>query len=432
MPKTRVLRIGTQLGLRMKRLLSGLLSLSITFASLPTAAKESKPIVVDSSAWTGRGSDSSDLMRVESYSLPETKNRVAGTMVITYLTEKQNALIPQMAKLWNVITFSKGKADRLASQLDGKTQNIVYAEDPEQVPLFQKAKQGLAKRLSDAKQKLSHRAKHNLETAIEFQEKHDKAVPVVIAFVPAIGYGTFYFVATADWMAGAKAFGLGYLVALGVGLFSKQWLAFSKDKVGGAIAGGVLSVAKKFGTSISEMAQERLTRFGQVLSAYGLNVLMAAGLMQIGGLLVDSHAFSLIFLYALFANHDVIDYKHEQHFGSRVAEMVAPWRILAFVPPEVLALMGYHHVEHGMGVMVATVSLSIIFKEEFGLAWDSMKEFARVDAQAVGDTYRLARDTYNRVRSKLKNWVAGKTSSKAEKICESDLATSGATIADAQ
>jgi hypothetical protein len=199
------------------------------------------------------------------------------------------------------------------------------------------------------------------ETKGEYRTRFGKAL--IFAIIPATGVtGAYYFVSS-KYMLMAD-FTFGYTVAALFGIYIHKWFKLAHGS-GHFINFMALAVAKKvFGTHLSEAAQGRWFRFGEILAAYGLNVFSQTGVGLVGGTLRDIGTMGHAFMNALTATDEAVDSKLLKLFSQEtVVKILSPLRMVLFSFLSMLAMAGVEPVRIGLEYTLVGIALTHIFED---------------------------------------------------------------------
>ncbi len=186
-------------GSHMKQILTILLSLLSLGIGLPSYSEPNKIEAVP----------------VLSFRLPETPARPSATLVVTEIPEGQEAnLISKLSEERGPVYFTAKTGDPVNEQLSEKDVTIVSADAPEELPLFagEKGHQTL------------EQVKAHLPQNWQSQSQHAPAL--LVALVPATGFGVYYWVLSSHFMQGAGVFAWELIIASAIGMYTHQVVAF--------------------------------------------------------------------------------------------------------------------------------------------------------------------------------------------------------------
>lgn len=395
----------------MKRFTSYFLSLTISLTSLSgltVRAEETSQ------------SQQSDSLPVVAFNLPETSERIGASIVVTQVDEQ--TAIQNFRDKENVIFFTAGQRDSVTPQLDERKNDIISAENPEQMSAFQRMKAKAAEKykalkqkvgngIQSARQRVSDHVQERIQVSTQFMEQHGKKMALVIALIPGSGSGAYWYVVTSEYLSLWGAFGVDFSIAAFVGMLSKQFLHISKNTVGKNLAGLVTRVLKPMGFKLSLSAKQKWQRFGQVLTAYGMNLAGVYAIMNIVGVFHGLESLETLFLWALYSDHDTFDYLIEQKFGPKIAKLFSPLRIGLGSMAALFAYAGYHDVEVALGVANALAAFIHIFEHDIAHMTSKAKAtmFAGVSDQKT---------VFKKIKRILRNVTVATI---AKRTCEGEL-----------
>lgn len=324
----------------MKRFLSSLISVAILLSNTAFAEGSSSSIAENQSP------------KLVTIHVDETNEHVAGNIAVMEVRpEDEVALAREIAKQPNHVIFTSDSNDPVKTALDGEIVSIASGDQINNVSRFGKWK-------------------NRLNAGVDWMESNPKKFGLLIAIVPATAYGTYWYLLSSDYMVGAGAATLGYLYGTALTFFGKQWLKFCKYTSGKAVAGAMDSLVSVLGLKMSNRSRKRMQvrarRFGQILTAYSMNVGLMGAMMGIGGhFQLDWHTGATMMQLALYGAHDVVDYKTETLESRRARAVAVPIRIGGCSLTELFAALGVEQAELAIDVIVFSYSSAHIFSEQF-------------------------------------------------------------------
>lgn len=283
--------------------------------------------------------------------LPATAGHAGADLVVAQINpEDEVAAAKKMAHNSDTIFVTAKTGDPVNSVLDPNRDAIVSSDHP-----AKDIAQSVGPQRRPHRPLLPGSLAHPNETKQEYRKRVRTAL--LIAIFPGAAQGGAYFFVSSSYVALAGDFGIGYLLGASLLIYSQKWLHFSESI-------GAILASSKLGKTVSPRWQERFQRAGQVLAAYGLNIVAASGLMGVGGTLRDAADMGAIFVNALTMSDEMVDYKLESMFGKEKAGSIAmPLRVFVCSFVMMLALAGVHEARLAMEIGVPTIALTHIFKD---------------------------------------------------------------------
>lgn len=250
------------------------------------------------------------------------------------------------------------------------------------------------------------------ETKKEYRVRFGKAL--IFAIVPATGVTAGYYFVSSKYMLMAD-FAFGYAVASLFGIYIHKWFSLAHGMGHWVNEMGLYVASKVFGKKLSERAQGRLFRFGEVMAAYGLNVFSQTGVGLVGGTLRDVATMGNAFINALTATDEAVDSKLLKLFSQdTVVKILSPLRMVLFSFLNMLAIAGIHEVRVTLEFTIVSIALSYIFQDRI----DPAASYAWSKVKGTGQSiWSTAKGVYGFTKNALGFKV------KETGVCEGDLTT---------
>lgn len=342
----------------MKQWIAYILSLAVALPPLSAEAQEPT-----------RGTPSPTLMEVQ---LPAENGHPSASLKVIEVPESEQLKVAASLRGQEGAVFLTGGHDPVTAVLDPRTDQIISAT-----------------KTADA-QALPHIEDHRI-----LEKSHaNRKMGILIALVPASGYGSYFWFLSNDYLTAAGGFAWIFLLNAAIGVFQKQWLS-----VGAALGNRTSSlglwIASRFGKVVGDTGKARLHRFGEFLTAYGLNVVSANILFGLEG---GDRAALYALVFALYASHETFDYISEKVFPARFGPWPIWTRQMAFALIEILIMNGSHAAEIFAGVVIPLGTLAYVFQENVArglerirVPFRRMAEFTRARKTSCVDLLKAAR-----------------------------------------
>ena len=373
----------------MKRFIASFLALAIftttSAHALPLDAGNSSIITPDTN--------------VLAFDLPRDATHPGATLIIHEVQPSDEADVGKQVASHDGVILAGSTLDPALPQVRQENASIVYAGNA-----------------AEANADIQIHALNDLTHAHNKRKELHNAL--LIALVPATGYGVYFFYMTHSYVRSAGGMALAYVLASLITVYTDKWLGASRltgDKANDLYVG----MASRLGKTVSAKAQTRIQRFGQTSAAFGLNVVSGLSTLFFSNQLHKPGDAAVALLFALFSSHEVIDYIFENEITNhQVVKKAMNWRLVICAMIELTATSNLvPGFDIFAGTFVSGAILAYVFSEERTAGVRTFRNFVSKNySRGIAATAKVKEISLSRVRS-----VIGKLKSRANKPCETAL-----------